>query len=69
MEHGQLTVMIGYCVEKCPKKCLSIVPGYTEPSSEKTIQTVKVEVPPPPKPAAKPAAPKPAADKAPENKE
>ncbi|MCR5797972.1 MAG: 4Fe-4S dicluster domain-containing protein [Eubacterium sp.] len=67
--NGYDCIQCGYCVEKCPKKCLSIVPGYTEPSSEKTIQTVKVEVPPPPKPAAKPAAPKPAADKAPENKE
>jgi hypothetical protein len=27
-------------VEKCPKKCLSIVPGYQEPDVEKHVDTV-----------------------------
>ncbi len=28
-------VQCGFCVTKCPKKCLFIVPGYTEPDREK----------------------------------
>jgi ech hydrogenase subunit F len=33
-------VQCGYCVEKCPKKCLSIVPGYQEPDVKKHVDTV-----------------------------
>ena len=30
-------VQCGYCVQKCPKHCLSIVPGYPEPGAEKKL--------------------------------
>ena len=30
-------VQCGYCVEKCPKKCLTILPGYQEPMPEKAV--------------------------------
>lgn len=33
-------VQCGYCTLKCPKKCLSIVPEYPEPESEKTVDIV-----------------------------
>lgn len=32
-------VQCGSCVTACPKKCLAIVPGYTEPSQEKTVDS------------------------------
>ena len=51
-------VQCGYCTMKCPKKCLHIVPGYTEPDGTKQIDKF-VRPPEPPKPAA--AAGKPAA--------
>ena len=49
------------CVGACPKKCLSIQPGYTAPSTEMTVY--KFDIPgakAPAKPAAPKAAPKPA---------
>ncbi len=49
-------VQCGNCVNVCPKKCLRIVAGYTEPDAVKKTDTYHVDVP---KPAAKPAAPKP----------
>lgn len=33
------------CVAACPKKCLHIVPGYTAPSTEKTVDTYNQPVP------------------------
>ena len=45
-------IQCGYCAEKCPKKCLSITPGYQEPGPEKFAYTVEVPYEPP-KPAAK----------------
>lgn len=38
-------VQCGACVNACPKKCLSIVPGYTEPSAEKTVDTYNQPIP------------------------
>lgn len=38
-------VQCGACVNACPKKCLSIVPGYTEPSPEKTVDTYNQPIP------------------------
>lgn len=49
-------VQCGYCVEKCPKKCLKIVPGYTAPDSKKTVESVT-------KPVTEEAASKPATGK------
>ena len=51
-------IQCGYCVESCPKKCLSMHQTYTQPGAEKT-EDVLQGPPVPPKPAA--AAPKPAA--------
>ena len=31
-------IQCGYCAESCPKKCLHMVPGYTEPQSDKQEQ-------------------------------
>lgn len=37
-------VQCSNCVEGCPKKCLHMVPSYTDPSTEKTVDVViKVE--------------------------
>lgn len=48
-------VQCGYCVEKCPKEtCLRLVPGYTEPGTEKKVDVY--HVPERPKPAPKPKA-------------
>ena len=33
-------VQCSNCVNACPKKCLSIVPGYTEPSDKPTVDTL-----------------------------
>ena len=50
-------VQCGYCVEKCPKKCLSIVPGYQEPGNAKFVDSVvKPVVEKPAQEAPKPAA-------------
>lgn len=38
-------VQCGSCVTACPKKCLSIVPGYTEPSVEKTVDSYSQPIP------------------------
>ena len=35
------------CTIGCPKKCLKIVPGYTEPSSEKIIDSYSQPIPEP----------------------
>lgn len=35
------------CVEGCPKKCLHIVPGYTAPSAEKTVDSFSQPIPEP----------------------
>lgn len=32
-------VQCGSCAEACPKKCLKIVPGYTEPAAQKIVET------------------------------
>ena len=32
-------VQCGNCVNVCPKKCLAIVPGYTEPAAQKASET------------------------------
>ena len=45
-------VQCGNCVRLCPKKCLSIVAGYTKPQTHIETQTVKVS---PPGPAGKKA--------------
>lgn len=37
-------IQCGYCVEKCVKKCLRIVPGYTAPDAEKKIMALHKEV-------------------------
>ena len=37
-------VQCGYCVEKCPKSCLSIVPGYQEPLPNKTVDVFEKPV-------------------------
>lgn len=31
-------IQCGYCVHGCPKKCLRIVPGYTEPQPQKSAE-------------------------------
>ncbi len=36
------------CVNACPKKCLHIKPGYSEPSTEKTVDTFNKPVAPAP---------------------
>ena len=64
-------VQCGYCVEKCPKKCLSIVPGYQEPGNAKFVDSVEKPVvektaQEAPKPAAEA---KPAAEEAPKPEE
>ena len=33
------------CVVSCPKKCLEMVPGYTEPNGEKTVDTFAQPIP------------------------
>ncbi len=38
-------VQCGACVNACPKKCLSIVPGYTKPSKEKVVDTYSQPIP------------------------
>lgn len=38
-------VQCSNCVENCPKTCLSIKPGYTEPSAQKTIDTFAQPMP------------------------
>ncbi len=37
-------VQCGFCVEKCVKKCLKIVPGYTPPEYEKKVTVFHKEV-------------------------
>lgn len=37
------------CVSGCPKKCLSIKPGYTEPSRTMTVDSYSQPIPEPPK--------------------
>lgn len=38
-------VQCSACVNACPKKCLSMVPGYSAPSTEKTVDTYNQPVP------------------------
>ncbi|MDE6469897.1 MAG: 4Fe-4S dicluster domain-containing protein [Eubacterium sp.] len=38
-------VQCGACVNACPKKCLSIVPGYSAPSTEKTVDSYSQPIP------------------------
>ncbi len=38
-------VQCGSCVIACPKKCLTIVPGYTEPAQEKTVDSFSQPIP------------------------
>lgn len=38
-------VQCGSCVTACPKKCLSIVPGYTQPSEDKTVDSYSQPIP------------------------
>lgn len=38
-------VQCGSCAEACPKKCLRIVPGYTEPSTQKTVDSFSQPIP------------------------
>lgn len=38
-------VQCSACVNACPKKCLNIVPGYTEPSTEKTVDSYSQPIP------------------------
>ncbi len=35
------------CVNACPKKCLTMAKGYTEPSAEKTVDTYSQPIPEP----------------------
>lgn len=35
------------CVNACPKKCLTMAAGYTEPSTEKTVDTYQQPIPEP----------------------
>lgn len=35
-------IQCSYCVESCPKHCLSMVPGYTAPDVSKVIDTYPV---------------------------
>ena len=37
-----LCIQCGYCAESCPKKCLTIVPGYTEPGAEKVTDVIQI---------------------------
>ena len=55
--HRMQCVQCGACVEACPKKCLDMNPKYTEPGTEKVVDSVDVEVkkPEPKKSADKPA--------------
>ncbi len=38
-------VQCSACVNACPKKCLSMHPGYSSPSTEKTVDTYSKPVP------------------------
>ena len=42
--HRMQCVQCGACVEACPKKCLDMNPKYTEPGTEKVVDSVDVEV-------------------------
>ena len=42
--HRMQCVQCGECVESCPKKCLEMNPKYTEPSPEKVVDAVDVEI-------------------------
>lgn len=46
-------IQCSYCADSCPKKCLAMVPNYTAPDSQKTVDVF--EVPERPKPEKKPA--------------
>ncbi len=35
-------VQCAYCADKCPKKCLAMVPGYTAPSPAKKVDSFTV---------------------------
>ena len=35
------------CVNACPKKCLTMAPGYTAPSTEKVVDTYSQPIPEP----------------------
>ena len=35
-------IQCGYCVESCPKSCLSMLPEYTQPDVSKTVDTFQV---------------------------
>ena len=35
-------VQCSYCVDSCPKHCLTMRPGYTPPDSSKTVDTFHV---------------------------
>lgn len=48
---GPISVRCGSCVNQCPKKCLKLVPGYTNPGAEKKEEEFKL---PEKKPAVKP---------------
>ena len=37
-----LCIQCGYCVDTCPKKCLSLAADYTPPDTEKVIDTYQV---------------------------
>lgn len=50
-------IQCGYCVEGCPKKCLSMKQTYTQPAPEKTSNNLQGPPAPPKPPVAKPAAP------------
>ena len=38
-------VQCSACVNACPKKCLTMAAGYTEPSTEKTVDTYNQPIP------------------------
>ncbi len=46
-------IQCGNCANVCPKKCVHIVPGYTEPGTEKIADVFDIPIKPPKK---KPAA-------------
>lgn len=48
-------IQCGCCVEVCPKKCLSMAPEYTEPGTEKVVDTVPIPKKEKPAPAKKEA--------------
>ena len=48
------------CVNACPKKCLTMAKGYTEPSAEKTVDTYSQPIPEPVKTEEAPEAAAPA---------